>query len=785
MIAAFTRFVLVITALATFAFVSAASTVTLIGERIRVTVSTGEHNTQETVQFRDQDSWKTSLQTQGAIVHVRGIGGAPAACEVNNVARAGPAIIIHGACGSAAFERKLEPGPDPDLIAVTVRFKRDPAVPLLSVEDQLTFAPVARATDTPTQGPLDFVWSQNIKAAPENVIAHWQFKSPAVMLQQGDVFAALVPRIDLLTADTLRNAPTALDLSVPSGGSSWFSYGAVANKPSGHSYFLRVNDVPLNNSNSAIEYSYWIVTSPQSPRLGYQRVTHLLWEKFGSPNLKNTIDLQRNVNRPDLFLFDEWRHEAWGRYVEEKFWDRPCGAGLRCGGISSNRNLVGHWSDEPKQDAWFNSWFQTLRSAYGWFLYARRENNAALQKKAEEVLNLALSSPQQNGMFSTVYNADTNSWSPDDGWAGFSTDYHTFCMSWTGYWMLRWATDLVPDRNQEVLSFLKPYADFLISVQQPSGIIPSWLHPDGTPRPEFRDFNAETAGSALFLAEFSAFSHDNKYLEAAVRAQRFITENVLPRERWYDFETFISCARKPFSFFDRWTAQYPQNNLSTIQAAKAYLRIYELTKDPAYLDAGRKVLDYLLLTQQVWNHPLLSPKLVGGTTTQNTDAEWSDARECYVAILLFDYYQHTGNLDYLERSVAAARSGFAVAPWENWAHTGYVNEHGAMTGFHWGTGSEMTSVEMLSGVLGDVFVNAKLGHGVGFNACTLSQVSVKADRIQLDVKTEGGPRALRVRFSGLDPQVTYTVTINGQRLAPTAGKELLVSGAYLPPSGSR
>lgn len=110
----------------------------------------------------------------------------------------------------------------------------------------------------------------------------------------------------------------------------------------------------------------------------------------------------------------------------------------------------------------------------------------------------------------------------------------------------------------------------------------------------------------------------------------------------------------------------------------------------------------------------LAGKIIrGGTTTQNTDAEWSDARQCYLATLLLDYYNTTGRVDYLERSVAAARAGFAVAPWENWAHTGYVNEPGALTGFHWGTGSQMASVEMMAGSLGDAFERcAGLGGGI-------------------------------------------------------------------------
>ena len=153
----------------------------------------------------------------------------------------------------------------------------------------------------------------------------------------------------------------------------------------------------------------------------------------------------------------------------------------------------------------------------------------------------------------------------------------------------------------------------------------------------------------------------------------FIGREVLPRHIWWDFETFKSCARKNFDFYDSVTAQYPQNNLSTMQAAMAYLELYRVSKERRWLETGTNVLDYLLLTQQVWSPPYFGPKLLGGFTTQNTDAEWSDARQSYAAVLLLDYYRETGKVEYLERAVAAARATFAVAPWENWAHTGFQN----------------------------------------------------------------------------------------------------------------
>lgn len=116
--------------------------------------------------------------------------------------------------------------------------------------------------------------------------------------------------------------------------------------------------------------------------------------------------------------------------------------------------------------------------------------------------------------------------------------------------------------------------------------------------------------------------------------------------------------------------QPAENNLAKLLAPLAYLRAHEATGDARWLAQGRSVLDYALLTQQHWSHPLLTPRLLGGFTTQNTDAEWSDARQAMVAPTLFAYYRATGEVEYLERGVAALRSGFAVAPFENYAHAG-------------------------------------------------------------------------------------------------------------------
>ncbi len=745
-----------------------ATTLEAPDSQIRLQVSSGAG---EVISIEQHGAWIPALTSPAAVTRVIAAGTPDSthACRIDSLSEISGGMIVQGECGIGSFEQRILLTHEPDVLAVLLKFRPGPGIKIRSVEDRYNFAPGRRKSDTPSSGPVDFVWSQNIKNEADDIVPMWGFKSPAVMLQQGNVFTALLP-----TLSDRRREPLALDLDVTSDALPWLSYGAIPSQPYGHSYFRRSPDGSPEILAGSIEYQYSIVAASQPEKLGYRRVVRFLWSHTGRKELLRSNDLQQNVTRPELVTFDDWRKDTWIRYANEVYRGFDCG-GRRCGTLVSNRNPWGQWN-KPAPDAWFNAWFQTLRTAYGWYLYGRNTGNKDIESKAESILNLALTSPRDGGAFSTIYLLDDKRWIRSDGWAGYGEDYHTFDMSWTAYWMLKWAEDLTPGRKKEILEFVRIYGDFLVKHQLSSGVIPSWYDSDLKPRSEFLDFNAETAASALLLASLSEATGDRRYLDAATKAMAFITREVLPRQRWFDFETFLSCARKPFGFYDPWTAQYPQNNLAAIQAAKAYLKMFQVTRESKYLEIGTKVLDYLLLTQQVWNNPAFSPKLVGGFTTQNTDAEWSDAREAYAAVLLWDYYKATGNGEYLERAVAAARSTFAVAPWENWAHTGYIDEPGALTGFHWGAGSGMTSIEMMSPELGDAFIDLRTRQAAGFNACSLRHVTFENHSISFDLDTFPASRAVTIKFSGVDARAHYRITANGIQSGLIDGSRLATDG---------
>jgi hypothetical protein len=723
--------------------------------------------------IQSESGWIPGLSADHPMYIRTGKGMEP--CAITAAKTITNGLAVTGICSAGTFEQQFIFGDEADVLEVTTQFKPKTGADIRSVEDRFDFLPARHASVDDHTGPLDFVWSQNIKSQASDLIPTNSFKSPAVMMQQGSIFAAIMPRLNERRAEV-----RAMDLDVTSAPKPWMSFGAIPSEPHDHSYFRRAPQTSVEPIAGMIAYQYAIVLSRQPPRMGYRRVVRRLWQQTGHLEFQHSATEQQHVIHPEIRSFNSWRTEAWQVNTGSQYKSFPCDR-ERCGSIENMRSITGDWG-HGSPDAWFNAWFESLRTAYGWFIYGRDTNNPAIVRDAESILNTALSAPQHDGAFPTIYLIDQHQWIPSDGWAGYKDSFHGFSMSWTAYWMLRWAQDLTPQRKSEILSFVRPYGEFLLAHQHTDGVISSWFDAQTLqPRAELRDFNAETAPSALLLVTLGSATGDHRYTEAAERAMDFVQREVRPRQRWFDFETFRSCARKDFDFFDPWTAQFPQNNLAEIQAVQAMLSLFQATGKKEYLERGTDMLDYLLLTQQVWNNPQFTPQVLGGFTTQNTDQEWSDARDSLVAPMLLDYYRATGRVEYLERSVAAIHAALAVAPWENWAHTGYVDEPGALSSFDWGTGSAVASLEIMQPFLGDAYIDVAAQQGIGFDESNLTDGHVRGDAISFSLNSPTPTRSFHIRFSAADPSHTYTVQANGRPAQSISGRDLGRDGFTLLP----
>ena len=618
-------------------------------------------------------------------------------------------------------------------------------------------------TFVPSTGRPDFVWTPQLRPDSDDVIADHTFRTPALILQHGPVVGAMIP--DVARIQPWRSVQTSADLQVATPDGPLVSYGAMNWRQRSHVFYTHFYKMTTQLVSARFEYGYQLFVSSGEPeQRGYRTVLRWLWKTLGRPNLLATTS-------PQAEPFDAYVQKAWYEYVPRVAIDTVY-QGVPVTLLSQARLS---WSNRlppsANRDAWFTVWFNSLRTSVGMYVHGTEAQDEALRRRAVGVLNLALQAPSSGGLAPSIFYLDSagGHWVGDQGWGGIGGGayYSMFNNCWTGVWLLEWAR-LLPERSGEILSRTRRLGDFLLDNQLSSGVIPSWFDPETMePVDTFRTENAETAGAALFLAELSRQTGEERYLTGARRAMGYIQREILPRHKWFDFETFFSCSRKKLEFFDPFTGQYPQNTLSIHQAAEAAMALYRATGEDEYRSTGLALVDYLCLYQQLWSPGWLARPLFGGFGVQNTDGEWSDSRQGYFAVTLARAFEMTHEREYLERAVAALRAMFSLfespdspRTAENYAHSAIDRLEG-VTGLHWGTGSSTVSIHLLRARFGDLYVDAGAGWGVGLDGCTVEDVRLEGNRLRLSVRDfVGTGRTLTLKVTGLDRDA-YGVVLNG------------------------
>jgi hypothetical protein len=689
--------------------------------------------------------------------------------EADSVSPASIRLRMHVA--SLQIEKTVTLLPDDPHPVVVVNCRVTGPVRLHHLLSTYSFAPGGAAYRA--YAPLDFIFSPQLRPEPEQVIADHVFRSPAFMMQKESDFVALVPDVGSIDGRN-RVMRTGADLQITSAEKPFISFGLMNCVPelyklrNTHVFYAAPDSLAGVLKDTTVSFSYRLFLNASAPRQeGFRDVVRYHWTTNGRKFLLRK-------EGPQAAPFSTYVRKAWKEFLpmvalDAQYEGKPVTL-LRQARLAWSNNLP----RTADNDAWFNVWFNSLRTAYGMELYGRESGDTALTAMAERVLNLALLAPQHEGITPTIFYLDSTGghWVADHAWGGISHGEYLpmFHNAWTSVWLLRWS-DLLPSRKKEILLHTRAFGEFLLKHQHANGEIPSWYDPVTLePAAPLRDDNAETAGAALFLAELFARTNEKHYLEGAERAMRYILTEVVPQRRWYDFETFFSCSRKPLGFFDAYTGQPPQNTLSMHQAAEACYALYRLTHKEEYRHNGEAILDYLSLYQQVWSPRWLSGELFGGFGVQNTDAEWSDARQGYFAVTFMDYYDMTGKREYFERGVAALRAMFSLfeSPTsprtaENYGHSG-TDAPAGVTGLHWGTGSSVTSIHIIRQRYGDAHVNLKERWGCGVDGCTVSAVEVDGPTVTVNITDNvSSHRSALLTFAGMTlPR--YTVQVNGKRI---------------------
>lgn len=692
---------------------------------------------------------------------------------------------------------------------------------------------------------LDYWRVPHLRPRSDMVIGDHVFRSPALMMRKGGLFFALVPDLDILSRSCPPPGRAATEACpryymdfLLAGGENQSPaavFGLGRCRVHGHVYFENdfQREIRLAEGQS-FELGYHLLLARDG--YGPSDVASFLWERYGRPMLHSgrpqaadwdrysSAGLSRMFKRPDLFrefTLDGQRcggtvaiHFASRRGVRLmslgelrrylRFEDVVLAAARGVIETASERRLsrvlagaLERYAPKVPPQVMFQSWFNNLRSAYGAYWFGRKWRDHELTDRALAVKNLAILAPREGGAFPAVCYATDQGVYWSRGTRGFKhvdRYYHTADCSTTGYYMTMWFTD--HEGDPRLMAGCHALAEFLLSTQLESGAFPAWVA-SGESRgaaPELRE-SATSACPAMFLARLYTVESDGRYLRAALRACDYLAGEVIPGQKWFDYETFWSCSRKKPGFFDSHTGSWPQNTMSMYWAAEALRLAYLCTGDAGYLDLGLQVMCHLSFYQQVWDPPFLSINGFGGFGSMNTDGEWNDARQALMAPLFMDYYAVTGDREQMERGIAALRAAFALmyieenraeAPGntcergdehgsvpENYGHFGYDHPVPGFLDSDWGAGSACQAAAYVQKHYGDIFVDLDRDIAFGINGCRVVGMERRGASLRLEVERHVDPTAeTMIRVAGdIGPA---EVVVNGRRARATVNGEYLV-----------
>jgi hypothetical protein len=706
--------------------------------------------------------YRVQSSPQGNIpqpIQVMATGVSASADEMTEIFSSGPYRIV----------RRISLDKSGPWLRVTTRLEPSQAVELQSVADRFAFSQRAEWSFSPSVGGFN----------PDA-----QYKAPLILVQSGRLALGIVPDVTALGRGTLRLCHHALDLDVTASPS--LRVGFMPAKQARHSVYSMDAQRAWKLERPLDNVYFLLVTATAEAGQAYRQCVRFHWERFGRPSQVEAAEQQKGTGPyKDLALFDQWRQRVWSEESRKAWLQIVLPDGSIGGGVSTSRAL-------GPRSIYLSSWFNSLRTAVGMALYARRTRNDDLLQLASQTMELALQSPGASGAFKCIAALDKDNqpvWGAGDGSGGSTIQgYLGYDMSWTAYWLLRWREDQLPG-HERILPRCQGLARFLIARQQPDGMFPTFFDEAGSPLKDKAPHTiAETGPVALFLLKLYEADKQPEHLDAAKKGLAFLEKNVIPQRKWYDFETFWSCSPREISFDTR-TGQWPANDLALGQTVAAFLHAWRVTGDRAYLEKGESLLDYLLLYQQCWTNPLLEgltgpTMLLGGFTTQNSDAEWSDARQSQFGNILLDYYRATGKAEYLERGVAALRAQFPISPSENWAHGGYGGKAG-VSSFHWGSGSGMAGIEIDEELLRDAIVDVASGTGVGVNGLNVTRSEVGDGKIAIEINSPfPWQREPVVTFRNVGPSASYALIVNGATIGSYQGAQL-EKGIAVPLTNSR
>ncbi|MBD3229585.1 MAG: hypothetical protein GF329_15500 [Candidatus Lokiarchaeota archaeon] len=692
----------------------------------------------------------------------------------------------------------------------------------------------------------DFTWVPHLRPNKKNIIPDHVFRSPVIIYKKGKYTISLIPDLNKLKDNRVNETIMDFHLKIDDKEQKpYLFYGYGNYKPTGHILFNHNPKKKMKfKSNLELSFGYFLKVYKDNSVLDILKdINHFLWETYGKPLMRRALDPQIlpydiNVQEGLRAIFE--RHKSWAVF---KINGNPCGGvfqntwmGRRkkkykyvspdkiknhksenISQIAGQESLWGkiimHFSNSPfwinifdkftrnipiikrTAEIWNNAWFLNLRTAYGFRYFGELWQDDDLIDKSKRMVNTLINLPTKIGVFPSVIfpeSPNANKISTINGLEAFNyvDDYHLVDTGLTLYWALKIYQDFW--KNNEILRLAKDFSDLLFEIQLDNGAIPTYINVDEKNRPIIKDILIDSASSGailMFLTEYYKISKNEKLIESAEKIAEYLRKEIIPLDKWHDFEPFFSCTHLPFDFYDENTKSHCMNTLCIYWNAAGLFELYRITKDVKFLDLAERVLSILSLFQQVWDMPYISFNTIGGFASQNEDAELSDARQALFVRVYMNFYLETGRKEYMERAIATLRACWTLqllpeyknqspgnikgittvdgidkgCVCENYGHSGHDIRVPGYIMFDWGVGSSITATAYTKKHFGDIFIDFQEKIVWGICGIKIEKYNFKNNKLTIEYQSISGKEYCLIKG----------------RKSPNEGIELILNGKSL------
>ena len=693
----------------------------------------------------------------------------------------------------------------------------------------------------------DYTWVPYLRPSENYVMPDHVFRSPVIVFNKNKYSFSFIPDLKIL-ADN-RPFQTIMDLNlkaIDSHGNPQINFGFGNYKPVKHILFEHNPKKKMKiKPNSILEFGYFVrLYNGNSISEILKDVNSFLWQNHGRELLYKDCNpqvLSYNTCVDEGFKAIFERHKVWGTFKIE---------GKECGGFwhtswmgkkkrkihfikaskynykkmtkGSIANIVSkdsilskiimHFSNDPfwmKRFDWFtrhfpviarvaqvwnNAWFMNIRSGYSFRYFGELWKNQDLIDKGNRTLNLVISLPRTNGLFPTIVFPDSlesTEYSTIKGLKAFLyvNEFNTADASLAMYWALKFYQEFEP--FEEIKMKSEELFNCILNLQMKNGAIPVYLHYDSdgkTPVIDEDIIDSASSGAPLmFLMEHYKITKNEKIIPIAKKIAKYIQTEIIPQDKWHDFEPFFSCTGFPLDYYDNYTKSHVMNALCIYWCAEGFKELYKATGEKEYLESGERIMAILSLFQQIWDLPYINFNTLGGFCSQNADAELSDARQGLFVRTYMEYYIETGNKEYMERGIAALRACWAMqlvseleeqcpgnlegigtldgvdrgSVVENYGHSGNDLRVPGYVMLDWGVGSSASATAYVKKHFGDLFIDFKENLAWGIDGLIVRKFEFKNGKITIDIDKITDKRYILIKARD-PPDGEFEIILNGK-----------------------